>query len=743
MKLKVKFNQFKKTVLNRTFKNTSALFALVLLATAVFSQTISTNIDSLKNLLHTTNGIRKVNLLKEISVSFWNSNIDSSIYYAEKALLEAKKDGSDAALGDAYNNLANAYAIENKFDVALKYYLKSKEYRERNGNPSKIADTYYNLGLLYSDQKKLNDAITNFEKAAEYYSKANDYESQLDSYNRIISIYTDINNKNKALEYSFKTLSIANAHNLDDKKANIYNRIGSLNRLLKNFDLAEKYYSLAFKEWEKSNNLYGMQSAYNNLGIIYDEKGQVQKALEYYNKSLELAIKLKDSSGIATAYNNIGYLNSSIKEYESALTNYYKSLKISEATNQKDAIFNTLNNIAAIYLKKNNLTLAQKTLKRVLTLIKDVKEISYKQETHQLLSELYRKKGDFKKAYYHKNIELAYTDSLYTQQQIASITEMQTRYETEAKEKEIELLKKDVELKELQYKQQKNVQQVLISLTLLLAIIFIVTTLVLYIIRKKNRQLAEKNKELNIINTKLKESEANLKELNLTKDKLFTIIAHDLKNPFNALIGFSDILERNYHHLTDNEKKEYISVISESSQNLYKLLENLLQWTRTQTGSINYIPEIFKLEPIINQEISTLSANAEKKNIVIKTNYNLNKSVFADKNSIATVIRNLLSNAIKFTNIGGKVEVTLRESTDEPKKAEVIIKDSGVGISKEDLDKIFLLDGSHSTKGTANESGTGLGLLLCHEFVTKNNGKIWVKSTRGKGSEFHFTLPTA
>lgn len=719
------------------------LIVIFYLPIAGFTQQPSSSIDSLRLKLNNAKGIEKVNILIDISKYYWDVNPDSSVIFAEKSLKEAKADGSDDAIGDAYNALGNAYSSKYQNETALNYYLKSLEFRKLNGNPLKIGNSYHNLGLVYRELKQFNLAVSSHTKAADYYEKAKRYDLQSISYNRIASLYNQINDKNKALEYAFKALNIVNENNIDELKANLYNLIGSLNKDLKNLDLAEKYYTLAFKEWERSKNISGLSTAYNNLGIVLDEKGDLQKALEYYTKSLEFATQQRDSSGIATAYNNIGFLYARIKQFDKALMSYQKSYEISVKTNGVDAAHNTLNNIASTYLKQNNLEKASEALNKALRNIPNVVDQAYKQETYQLLSDLYAKKGDYRNAYHYKCVELAYADTLYTQQRLSSIAEMQARYETETKEKEIELLKKDVELKELQFQKQRSVQQVLISLTLLLLAIFFGTSLILTIIRKKNKQLAEKNAELFEINKKLKESEKNLSELNATKDKLFSIIAHDLKNPFNALIGFSDILERNFNHLTDNEKKEYISVISESAQNLYKLLDNLLQWTRAQTGSINYIPEKFKLEPLIKQEVLNLNANAEKKRINVSVNASTAISVYADKNSIATVIRNLLSNAIKFTDIGGTIEIIASESKDFPKMAEVVVKDSGIGIDQDDLERIFMIDGSYSTKGTANETGTGLGLLLCHEFVTKNNGKIWVNSSKGSGSEFHFTIPLA
>lgn len=719
------------------------LTALTILPLLGFTQQPDNVLDSLKLQLKTAKGQQKIKTLIEISVFFWDINPDSSIYYAEKSLTEAKADESSNALGDAYNALGNAYSSKNQYETALNYYQKSLEYREQAENWEKIGHSHNNIGLAYINLNRFNMAINSHKTAAEFYEKTKRYDLQAQSYTTIASIYSQINDKNKAIEHAFMALSIINEHKLDELKANTYNMIGMLNSDLKNLELAEKYYTLAFQEWEKSNDISGLSTAYNNLGIIYDEKGDLQKALEFYSKSLEIATQLKDSLGIATAYNNVGYLYNRIGQPEKALQNYSKSLEISLKLNQVDAAHNTLNNIASTYLKQNNLIKAEEVLNRALKNVASIEGQTYKQETYQLLSELSARKGEYQKAYSYKAIELAYADSLYTQQRLSSIAEIQARYENETKEKEIELLKKDIELKELQFQKQRSTQQVLVSVSLLLLAIFLGAILIIGIVRKKNKLLSEKNNELFEINKKLKVSEENLKELNATKDKLFSIIAHDLKNPFNALIGFSDILERNFNHLTDNEKKEYISIIAESAQNLYKLLDNLLQWTRTQTGSINYIAERFKIEPLIKQEITNHGANADKKKIRISVNVNSSINVYADKNSIATVIRNLLSNAIKFTDIGGTIDITAMKSKEDPKMAEIIVKDSGIGIEQDNIERIFLIDGSFSTKGTANETGTGLGLLLCHEFVTKNNGKIWVNSVKGSGSEFHFTIPLA
>lgn len=253
-----------------------------------------------------------------------------------------------------------------------------------------------------------------------------------------------------------------------------------------------------------------------------------------------------------------------------------------------------------------------------------------------------------------------------------------------------------------------------------------------------------KNKELSELNVSLEEKveqrTKQLSELNATKDKFFSIIAHDLKNPFNALMGFSSLLIDSFDEYNDEEKLDLIQTMSDASENAYKLLENLLEWSRSQTGSIKWNPEEISIDNITQETISVLENAAFNKKISLQAIVPDNTIVYADSNMITTVIRNLVSNSIKYTLNGGEIKIY---SSQEEGILEITIEDNGVGIRKEDLDKLFRIDVNFSTNGTNSEPGTGLGLILCREFVVKNGGKIWVESEQGIGSKFKFTLPIA
>lgn len=265
-------------------------------------------------------------------------------------------------------------------------------------------------------------------------------------------------------------------------------------------------------------------------------------------------------------------------------------------------------------------------------------------------------------------------------------------------------------------------------------------------------QVELRTKELKDINTvltdkqlliqkqadELKVTNEKLSILNSTKDRLFAIIAHDLRNPFHAVTGFSELLINNFNKYPPEKSLKYLKLINNSSTNGYILLENLLQWSRSQTGNLSFEPIYLNLWAIIEESFSIVEADAHKKNIKLQSVIDPSINVYADANMLKAIIRNLLSNAIKFTTEGGLITANAN-SVDS--LIEVSISDTGVGIPENLLTPIFDIHTNYSTKGTANESGTGLGLIICKEFVEKHKGRIWAESEINKGSIFKFTLP--
>ena len=257
---------------------------------------------------------------------------------------------------------------------------------------------------------------------------------------------------------------------------------------------------------------------------------------------------------------------------------------------------------------------------------------------------------------------------------------------------------------------------------------------------QQQRQVLQQQRQV------LQQQSKDLLELNATKDKFFSIIAHDLRSPFNAFLGLTQIMADDLNNLSMSEMQEFSVIMRNSAYNLLRLLENLLHWSRVEQGLMPFEPEVVKLVTILDESIEIISTSARKKNIEIVKDISGDLTVFVDINIIQTIIRNLVSNAVKFTHTGGKISLSAKVK--DNKTVEIAIKDSGIGMSPEMVENLFRLDVKSNRNGTDGEPSTGLGLLLCKEFVEKHGGRLWVESeeqnlSKGNkgGSTFYFTIP--
>lgn len=259
------------------------------------------------------------------------------------------------------------------------------------------------------------------------------------------------------------------------------------------------------------------------------------------------------------------------------------------------------------------------------------------------------------------------------------------------------------------------------------------------LLEERQEQIEEQSEELLVQKESLIIMNKELNDLNATKDKFFSIIAHDIKNPFNAVLGFTELLMENFKEWSDERKLETIDLVHASSKNLYQLLDNLLQWSRSQSGALKFNPQKIELEEVFNSTVPLFRETAEAKNIQLTISSIEEKlAVYADRNMLDTILRNLISNALKFTRPGGKVQLISERNGDF---ATIKVTDNGVGLSAKVQERLFRIDKHNSTNGTLNETGTGLGLILVKEFVTKHGGEMGVESSEGEGSTFYFTIP--
>ena len=547
-----------------------------------------------------------------------------------------------------------------------------------------------------------------------------------------------LSNFTKGLEFYQEALHIREELGDSNEIAKTYNNIGAIHLHLQNYNQARDYFERALLIYKGIGDDEVIFSLTNNIGAVHNQLEEYEKAYEYFLEAYEIVEYMNDEPRILIALNNLGEVAGSLENYDQALEYFLEAERRCEAAGdiRMKAIVSL--NIGSIYMLTGHPDKGLPYLNEALKNANIVNSIQIKRDVYNNLFEFYQGKKDYNRALEYHMLYSDARDSVSSQESRLRVAELELQYNAKSFQSEIEILRRDNEIKRL------RITWISISLGSLV-LVFILLSVVLYINANRNRikkeitnLLQEKNRELEAANKKLVESEHNLKDLNATKDKFFSIIGHDLRNPLNALIGFSELIAANSREFSKEDIHRYSVIINESAKNIHQLIENLLNWSRAQTGNIDFSPAHIPLSDFVSEIHKVLKINADNKNIRIDIDIPETIKVFADKNLLSTILRNLISNAVKFTTEGGKVFITAEEDNG---KILVSVTDTGIGMNQEQVDLLFTLGTSKSTPGTTKEQGTGLGLILCKEFIEMHDGEIWAESEQGKGSTFKFTIP--
>lgn len=618
----------------------------------------------------------------------------------------------DSAKSNSYARMAYNLAVKNKqireqvkaiyylgetayysqdFARAIPHYEKSIPIYEQLKDSFQLTNCYSSIGLSYYFMTQGAKAIPYFIKALKL--RENDKEYTAEILANIALVHARMHNDKYAISYYRKAVILNKAIKDFVSLAVDYNGIGDSFLNLHQIDSSLVYYLKAHSLFRKIHNAGYEAIALANLGTVYTNySDSLDKATNAFNQAWVKFQKLGLNQYEADIKQGIGDVLSNKGKYKDAIDSYNESLRLTDKYNR------------GFPLKTTN---------------------------YKKLSETYEKAGDYKSALKYHILYAQYNDSLSQKEKYEQIINLEKQYETEKKENEIIRLKAKQDLTDIQLHKNKQVKQLgYILVTLLLVFVFFV--LLKYFDKIKSNQLLEEKNQM------IEKSELNLQMLNVSKTKFFSIIAHDLKNPFHTVMGYSYLLSKDYERFTEEERRKFAVNIYHSTNNIFRLLQNLLEWSKSQTGRLNYTPLYIEYKRILENSMSVLHSMAEQKNISIKFDYNDDLIIFADPLMIETVLRNLVNNAIKYTPENGSIEITAKHVGDNIK---ISISDSGIGIREEDIQNLFCIDSKVKRKGTNNEDGSGLGLILCKEIVDKSNGTIWAESTPGLGSTFIFTIP--
>ncbi|MEA3495896.1 MAG: tetratricopeptide repeat-containing sensor histidine kinase [Bacteroidota bacterium] len=545
--------------------------------------------------------------------------------------------------------------------------------------------------------------------------------------------YKNIGKHTEAIKITLELLKVCEKKGYKDKQANCLTDLAEYCRASRQFKAGIEYSKQAIRIVKKTNNEKTLANVFNRLSAIHYELNEVKLSRMYIDSAIKLCEEINFLELMPNNLDILGAIYSNQGKYDKAITIYHKVIKINDeiGANEKENINTYINLSRAYYFSTaydSGLFYARKSYK-----LAEIFNIPiYKENSAMLLAWIYAATNDYKNAYRFLDTTISVGYYLYNKNKNQQISELNKKYEIE---KNIQKIKNQ----NLIIKQKKITNYFLIAGIVSLFILFIGFLFFYKNIKKKNILLNKKNEKILSQRNELQYFTKELEDANKMKDRFFSIIAHDLKSPISSLLGLSELLYEDFEDFDSNDVKKIIGTIYKASDNTLNLLDNLLEWSRTQTNKIKYKPSIVNINEIIQSNIELNKSVANIKSLKIIFEPKENVAVITDKNMFDTILRNFISNAIKFTS-HGQIEIQTKITNEE---CIVSVNDTGKGMSEDLLSKMFKIDENTVTDGTNGEKGTGLGLILCKELVQMNQGKIEVESTLGKGSKFSFSIPLA
>lgn len=640
----------------------------------------------------------------------------SKLILSQQSAADSLKNELDKSQGkhkvDLLNELSDIYQYINT-GTAINYAEASVKLAASINYRKGLANSYGSLGYCYInlDNKK---ALTYTKKALSIRTELNDEAGIATSNNVIGVIYYYTGDYLNSIDYHLKALSMREKIGDQGRVATSYNNIALVHIAIENYETALDYLEKALAIRIKNGSKRGIAIIKDNIGDIHLKMGEYDEAFKYFNDALVINKEIGNKKSEAYSSYNIANVYQKLNDTTNAVKFYNIALDIYTQLDEKNGISNVENGLARLYNELGLIIPAIKHANIAFTSAQSINSLENVAFAAGILRSCYAKIKDYKNAYTYSEIFISASDSLKNSNNYKRLAKIDFDYK-------VEKLKKE---KEFELNKQKSF---IMYLIIMLVLSFMIVVLIIFGYISKRRL----NKKLSILN-------ARLIEINSSKDRFFSIIAHDLRGPFNGLLGISEMLSGDAENLSGEEIKRFNYLLNLSLKKQFELLTDLLEWAKLQNGSSKLNYQSIKLYSELNSLIVSLQITASLKNINIINNVDDNVLLNADKNMLLLVLRNLISNGIKFTNKNGYVKISAEQVKDS---IEIIIEDNGIGISEADLKLLLRIDVHHSTTGTANEMGTGLGLILCKEIIEKHSGSIKIESKLNIGTKIIIQLP--
>lgn len=643
----------------------------------------------------------------------------------------------DSAKVETSLQLVKALYDTKNYKKALLYIDQTERLSKFLNHVKGIADVNYYKALIYAQRDDYYNAIDGYNRSRKYYSQLGDTLGIAKVNNSIGLIEIKRGNYNVGLENSLSAIKTFESRNLRSELSSAYNNLAEAYFNTNQIDKALEFNIKALKVREQLRDSVGIKTSTKNVALLYSERKEHRKAIEYYEKVLALLNPATDGRLRGEILPRIGAEYLQFKDYVKAAEYLVEGLTYNRRINNEDGILRALNAIGELNIQIKKTKLAELQINEAYNIALKINNRKELLKNYKLHKELDSMNGRFQNAFFwqSKYYELKRELDKESQPIIPVITEPIKVEPLDSTDNFNAIAKQqEEEANEQQFKRLKAISYVLGAAFLIVSTIL----LLIYLKRKNtlkfNQELKDKNEQIEQKNEELAKQAAHLEEVNHVKDRLFSIVSHDLKDSISSIKGFIDLLKEN--GLSKEEFYDLIPELSENADSASQLLFNLLNWSKSQMQNLEPKAELFNIQDVFRDKMNLVEQKVEQKRIVM-IDESQRDFVYADRSMIEIVIQNLITNAVKFTRVGDVITVS---NSDLNGNCLICVEDTGVGISRENIDKLFKKS-TFSTRGTDNEKGTGLGLTICKELVELNKGRIWVESTLNVGTKFYVELP--
>lgn len=619
------------------------------------------------------------------------------------------------------------------YQKALLYVQQSEELSTSLNFDKGTAEIKYYKALIYTQGEDYYNALDNYTKSLDIFSKLKDSLGIAKVNNSLGIAEIKRGNYSKGLLHSLSAIGIFERNNLKNELSSAYNNLAEAYSNTNQIEKALEYNLKALSIRASLDDISGLKSSNKNIAELYVSQKEHRKAIEYYEKTILLLDPETDKELRGDIVLELGEQYLLFSQIEKATPYLLEGLRYHRRTNNKRGILKSLNNIAKLNLMIRNVRLAESQLDEAYNLAQEIDDNEELLKHYDLRKTLDSTKGNFKSAFIWQS---RYHD-LKTKMDLANKVDViiQEPYNQDS----IINQPSNIVFDKDDQSSKKNKQLWYFIYALGALLVASVVYLVMTLMKRKDTNsqmdyLQQKNRQYKLQNDEILGKTEHLEEMNNVKDRLFSIVSHDLKDSITSIKAFLDLLKEK--SISEREFNELIPELSENADNASALLLNLLNWSKSQLQNLEPKPESFNIQEIFQEKIQLIDKKVKKKRIVL-LDESLKSIVFADKSMVEIVIQNLLANAVKFSRVGDVITVSNRERNGN---VLICVEDTGVGISKENQAKLFGA-GGFTTRGTSDEKGTGLGLSICKQLVEMNKGQIWVESEVGFGSKFFVELP--